>query len=179
MEAFLSYVFDQTMAINIFDENGHILKVNLSANECSQYQNADSVKRKEKESPGFISRCLAALGPNQPGVTTADPSDTGVEDPGHEPHPPGGRSSKRSKRDEARKPDAKSRNTAGQPDLKKALERLLRGGGGANKPSVSAPALPNVTAPNSVPAPSLPNANQGTSQSAPDPQALLDYLLSP
>ena len=49
---------------------GHILKVNLSASECSEYQNADSLKRKEKESPGFIERCLADLGPNQPGVTT-------------------------------------------------------------------------------------------------------------
>ena len=84
-EAFLSYVFDQMMAINIFDENGYILKVNLSASECSEYQNADSIKRKEKESPGFISRCLAGLGPNQPGVTTADPTDTGVEDPGAAP----------------------------------------------------------------------------------------------
>ena len=78
----VQYVFDQMMAINIFDENGYILKVNLSASECSEYQNADSIKRKEKESPGFISRCLAGLGPNQPGVTTADPTDTGVEDPG-------------------------------------------------------------------------------------------------
>ena len=74
-------------AINIYDENGHILKVNLSASECSDYQNADSLKRKEKQEPGFLSRCLAGLGPNQPGVTTADPSDTGVDDAGA-PSPP-------------------------------------------------------------------------------------------
>jgi len=182
-EAVLSYIFDQMMAINIFDENGHILKINLSASECSEYQNADSLRRKEKESPGFISRCLAALGPNQPGVTTPDPSDTGVDDPGHEPHvEANSKKKKKSKEGRKREAEKKSENTPGQPDLKKALERLLRNGGGDNKPAV--PTLPNVNVPSvpapNVPAPSLPNlGNGGSGQSAPDPQALLDYLLSP
>jgi virulence factor Mce-like protein len=182
-ESFLSYVFDQTMAINIFDENGYILKVNLSASECSEYQNADSIKRKEKESPGFISRCLAALGPNQPGVTTSDPSDTGVDDPGHpEPKAPASKKGKKkqSKRD---KDQRQSKNAPGQPDLKKALDKLLKKGGGGNAPSVPAPALPNVNVPNvpvpSVPAPNVPNVTQGSGGQAVDPQALLDYLLSP
>ena len=47
----------------------------------------------------------------------------------------------------------KSKNAPGQPDLKKALEKLLKGGGGGNKPSV--PSLPNVKVPN-VPLPSVP-----------------------
>jgi hypothetical protein len=182
-EAFLSYVFDQTMAINIFDENGYILKVNLSASECSEYQNADSIKRKEKESPGFISRCLAALGPNQPGVTTSDPTDTGVDDPGHpEPKAPASKKGKKkqSKRD---KDQQQSKNAPGQPDLKKALDKLLKKGGGGNTPSVPAPALPNVNVPNvpvpSVPAPNVPNPTQGSGGQSVDPQALLDYLLSP
>ena len=116
-------------AINIYDENGHILKVNLSASECSDYQNADSVKRKEKQEPGFLSRCLAGLGPNQPGVTTADPSDTGVDDAGA-PSPPSTKKAKsKSKQDKAKD---KSKNAPGQPDLKKALEKLLKGGGGGN-----------------------------------------------
>ena len=83
----------------------------------------------------------------------------------------------------ARKEQPKSRNTPGQPDLKKALERLLRGGGGTNKPA--APAVPNVTLP-SVPklpaVPNVPNVTQGGGSSggqSVDPQALLDYLLSP
>jgi virulence factor Mce-like protein len=183
-EAILSYIFDQMMAINIFDENGHILKINLSASECSQYQNADSLRRKEKESPGFIGRCLAALGPNQPGVTTPDPSDTGVDDPGHEPHVEGHSKKKKSKKRRKAEPEKKSDNAPGQPDLKKALERLLRNGGGDNKPAVPSPALPNVNVPGvpapNVPAPSVPNlGNGGSGQSTPDPQALLDYLLSP
>ena len=183
-EAVLSYIFDQMMAINIFDENGHILKINLSASECSEYQNADSLRRKEKETPGFLKRCLAGLGPNQPGVTTPDPTDTGVDDPGHEPQPPSSRSrsKKKGKRRAARKPEQKSENTPGQPDLKKALERLLGGGGGTNKP---VPAVPNVTLP-SVPqlpkVPGVPNVNVnpgGSGGQSADPKALLDYLLSP
>jgi len=182
-EALLSYIFDQTMAINVFDENGYILKINLSASECSEYQNADSIKRKEKESPGFIKRCLAALGPNQPGVTTADPTDTGVDDPGHEPSAPSSKKGKKKSKGDKRAPEKKSENAPGQPDLKKALERLLRSGGGGNTPSVPSPALPNVPVP-SVPSlpsvPSVPNVGgQGGSGQSNDPQALLDYLLSP
>jgi virulence factor Mce-like protein len=179
-EAVLQYIFEQMQAINIYDENGHILKVNLSASECSDYQNADSVKRKEKEERGFLSRCLAALGPNQPGVTTADPSDTGVDDEGA-PSPPSSKQTKsRSKKD---KDKDKSKNAPGQPDLKKALEKLLKGGGGGNKPSV--PSLPNVNVPNvplpNVQAPAVPGVTNGAGgqSTPPDPQALLDYLLSP
>ena len=185
-EAFLSYVFDQMMAINIYDENGHILKVNLSVSECSEYQNADSIKRKEKESPGFISRCLAALGPNQPGVTTADPTDTGVDDPGHEPQTSSKAKKKKPKKQTKKeKEQQQSKNAPGQPDLKKALDKLLKKGGGVNRPNVPTPSLPNVPLPNvplpDVPAPNVPNLPQGggSGGQSVDPQALLDYLLSP
>jgi phospholipid/cholesterol/gamma-HCH transport system substrate-binding protein len=182
-EAFLQYVFDQMMAINIFDENGHILKVNLAASECSEYQNADSLRRKEKESPGFISRCLAALGPNQPGVTTPDPTDTGVDDPGHEP-PSSKHTKKKSKTQSKQDKDKqKSKNAPGQPDLKKELEKLLKRNGGGNTPSVPSPSLPNVQVPSlplpSVPTPNVPGVTQGGNSGGQsvDPQSLLDYLL--
>jgi virulence factor Mce-like protein len=176
-EAILSYIFDQMQAINVFDENGHILKVNLSASECSDYQNADSLRRKEKEEPGFTKRCLAGLGPNQPGVTTADPSDTGVDDPGAGGAGASSRNAKkRGSRKGARKHEAKSKNSPAQPDLKKALERLL--GGGKPKPTPPVPSLPNVTTPSLPAAPSVPNVNPGGGRS-PDPQSLLDYLLGP
>ena len=186
-EAVLSYIFDQMMAINTYDENGHMLKINLAASECSQYQNADSLRRKEKESPGFTNRCLAALGPNQPGVTTPDPSDTGVDDPGHEPQTASRRrttKTKKKSRRGARKEPRKSENTPGQPDLKKALDRLLGGGGGTNTPKPpTTPSVPNVTLP-SVPKPNVPNAPNvtqggGSGGQSVDPQNLLDYLLSP
>jgi virulence factor Mce-like protein len=172
-EAVLSYLFDQMMAINVYDENGHILKINLTASECSDYQNADSLRRKEKQTPGFTARCLAALGPNQPGVTTNDPTDTGVDDPGQEAP---AASRKRSKKKSKRKEQTKSKNAPGQPDLKKALERLLGGGGGTNQPAVPNVPLPSVPKLPSVPG--VPNVTQGGGQSV-DPQALLDYLLSP
>ncbi len=180
-EAVLQYLYDQMMAINIFDENGYMLKVNLSASECSDYQNADSIKRKEKESPGFISRCLAALGPNQPGVTTADPTDTGVDDPGAPS--PSAKSKKKSKSKKGKDTPVKSPNTPGQPDLKKALEKLLSGAGGGKTPSVPSPALPNVNVPN-IPLPTVPSSPKlpnvgGSGQQSADPKALLDYLLSP
>jgi phospholipid/cholesterol/gamma-HCH transport system substrate-binding protein len=185
-EAVLSYIFDQMMAINVFDENGYILKVNLSASECSEYQNADSIKRKEKESPGFISRCLAGLGPNQPGVTTADPTDTGVEDPGHpSPKAQSKKGKKGKKKTKQQRDQEKSKNAPGQPDLKKALEKLLKGGGGGNVPNVPSPALPNVQVPNvplpNVPVPNVPGVTNGSGQNGQsvDPNALLDYLLSP
>jgi virulence factor Mce-like protein len=178
-EAVLSYIFDQMMAINAFDENGHMLKVNLSATECSDFQNADSLRRKEKESPGFTKRCMAALGPNQPGVTTPDASDTGVDDPG----PAGAASasskskSKHGSSKSGRKHEVKSKNSPAQPDLKKALERLLRGGGSKPAPT---PKLPNVTTPSLPSAPTPPNVTAGgTGGRSPDPQALLDYLMSP
>jgi virulence factor Mce-like protein len=177
-EAVLQYIFDQMQAINIYDENGHILKVNLSASECSDYQNADSVKRKEQQEPGFLSRCLAGLGPNQPGVTTADPTDTGVDDAGA-PSPPSAKKKSKSKSKKAKAKD-KSKNAPGQPDLKKALEKLLKGGGGGNKPSLPNVNVPNVPLPN-VKTPSVPNVTQGAGgqSTPPDPKALLDYLLSP
>jgi virulence factor Mce-like protein len=175
-EAVLQYIFDQMQAINIYDENGHILKVNLSASECSDYQNADSVKRKEQQEPGFLSRCLAGLGPNQPGVTTADPSDTGVDDAGA-PSPTSASSKKAKSKSKKDKAKDKSKNAPGQPDLKKALEKLLKGGGGGSKPKV--PSLPKVPLPN-VPLPNVPSVPGSGSQSTPpDPQALLDYLLKP
>ena len=74
LEALLQYPFDQTQAINIFDKNGHILKVDLFTSKCSNYQNPQSLKAQEKLDPSFYADCAARLGPNQPGVTTPDPT---------------------------------------------------------------------------------------------------------
>jgi hypothetical protein len=122
---------------------------------------------------------MAARGPNHPGVTTPDASDTGVDDPG----PAGAASasskskSKHGSSKSGRKHEVKSKNSPAQPDLKKALERLLRGGGSKPAPT---PKLPNVTTPSLPSAPTPPNVTAGaTGGRSPDPQALLDYLMSP
>ncbi|MDP9385715.1 MAG: MlaD family protein, partial [Actinomycetota bacterium] len=74
LEALLQYPFDNALAINTFDDNGYILKVNAFEDQCAAYQNADSLKKKEKEHPGFIKECASWIGANQPGVTTPDPT---------------------------------------------------------------------------------------------------------
>jgi virulence factor Mce-like protein len=86
-EALLQYVFDQTLGINIFDANGYMLKINLFHSKCSAFQNPDSLKEEMKKDPSFYADCAAILGPNQPGITTPDPTRTGKPfDTGH--HPP-------------------------------------------------------------------------------------------
>ena len=77
-EAVLQWVFDQSQAINIYDKNGYILKVNLFHSKCSAYQNPDSLKKEMAGDPDFYKDCAAILGPNQPGITTPDPTSTGA-----------------------------------------------------------------------------------------------------
>ena len=77
LEAFLQYPFDQALAINTFDKNGYILKVNLFESKCAAYQNAQSLKEEMEKDPNFYKDCASILGPNQPGVTTPDPTFTG------------------------------------------------------------------------------------------------------
>jgi virulence factor Mce-like protein len=74
LEAILQYVYDQTMAINVFDRNGYILKANLHAGECAEYQNLDTLKAHIADDPDFLNRCLSELGPNYPGLNQDDPS---------------------------------------------------------------------------------------------------------
>jgi ABC-type transporter Mla subunit MlaD len=172
-EALLQYVFDQAMAINAFDANGYMLKVNLFASECSDYQNVQSLKRELKTDPGFYSRCAAILGPNQPGITQADPSYTGAQNVAEKAAPVKPPARKRPARrapgtgkpasprvdpSTPKKEVAEVRHKAQR--LKKKLEDTL----GIHLPQT--PALPRV--------PALPNG-----ATAPDPQQLLDYLLGP
>src|SRR5918994_4246986 len=76
-EAVLQWVFDQSQAINIYDKNGYMLKVNLFHSKCSNYQNLQSLKEEMAKDPSFYKDCAAILGPNQPGITTPDPTSTG------------------------------------------------------------------------------------------------------
>jgi ABC-type transporter Mla subunit MlaD len=174
-EALLQYVYDQAMAINAFDANGYMLKVNLFTSECSDYQNVQSLKEKLKTDPGFYARCAAILGPHQPGITQPDPSYTGAQNV-VEKSP----AKAHDKQAAERPPDSKPAPTPPQVDtktpkkkidearrkaerLKKKLEETL----GIHLPDLpSTPALPQAPA-----APSGANAA--------DPQQLLDFLLGP
>lgn len=71
LEAFLQYIFDNSLAINIFDANQHILGIApFPGGECADF--ADIARAKEVAKSG--AKCSAALGPNQPGLNLADPT---------------------------------------------------------------------------------------------------------
>jgi len=69
-EALMGYVFYQSQAINIFDQNGYLLKVALYPDTgCEAFTAAIA-------NPARTKKCSAALGPSQPGVSTPDPTAT-------------------------------------------------------------------------------------------------------
>jgi virulence factor Mce-like protein len=198
-EALLQYVFDQTMAINAFDSNGHMLKVNLFLSECSDYQSLASLKEKMRKDPAFYSRCAAILGPNQPGITQPDPSYTGAQERA------GGHRLQRAapRREQRRSPEPppsapaaptptpppSAGNNAAPPSdsqrggrrrrdrtretveqLQKRLEETL---------GIDLPELPPTPAPPELPpelAPAVPNVPQ---PQLPETGPLLDFLLRP
>jgi ABC-type transporter Mla subunit MlaD len=176
-EALLQYVYDQAMAINAYDANGYMLKVDLFASECSDYQNLQSLKEKLKTDPGFYARCAAILGPHQPGITQRDPSYTGAQlvadkkaaakkrQPAKHRAPDAPKVAPNvsgKEKPKTKQEIAKARRRAER--LKQQLEDTL----GIQLPDLPAtPALPQT--------PALP----GTSSAAPNPQDLLDFLLAP
>ena len=170
-EALLQYVYDQTMAINTFDSNGYMLKVNLFLSECSDYQSLASLKEKLQEDPAFYQRCAAILGPNQPGITQLDPSYTGAQK-GAEHHLPAAKQETKQPaaaeqpKDETREPTKEAKKRA--EELAEKIEETL----GIELPDLPAgpeiPALP-------IPLPALP----GQQQPPANTQELLDFLLAP
>jgi hypothetical protein len=99
LEGLLQYVFNQANAINTFSTYGHELAVDAFANKtCSPYADPQSIANNlasYQQSGGNLNSfnaqnprsCYAFLGPNQPGVTTTDPSNPKacVPDPGGYP----------------------------------------------------------------------------------------------
>ena len=79
-EALLNYVFLQAVQSNAFDVLGHLSRVSLIQSHCGPLVNAEDYKRREAE----LKDCRAWLGPNQPGITTPDPT----AEPGQTSGPP-------------------------------------------------------------------------------------------
>jgi phospholipid/cholesterol/gamma-HCH transport system substrate-binding protein len=69
-EALLQYILIQAVQSNGYDELGHLARVSLVQSHCAPYQNAESYKANE----AALQDCRAWLGPNQPGITTPDPT---------------------------------------------------------------------------------------------------------
>lgn len=72
MESLWNYFFWQTLAINGFDPVGHVLRVGITVNKCSPFQNIATIEEAEAGDPNFLEDCNQWLGPNQPGLTTED-----------------------------------------------------------------------------------------------------------
>jgi phospholipid/cholesterol/gamma-HCH transport system substrate-binding protein len=70
-ESILNYTYWQSLALNPFDQIGHLLRVALFVGPCSAFQTGP-VDDSNKE---LFAKCNSWLGPNQPGVTTPDPTD--------------------------------------------------------------------------------------------------------
>jgi ABC-type transporter Mla subunit MlaD len=99
LEGLLMYAFNITNAVNTFSTYGHELAVDAFTNPtCSPYADAQSIANNlaayqkgggdlNSFNPQNPRTCYAFLGPNQPGVTTTDPSNPGgcVPDPGGYP----------------------------------------------------------------------------------------------
>jgi virulence factor Mce-like protein len=125
-EAILQWVFDQSQAINVYDKNGYMLKVNLFASKCSDYQNLQSLKAKMAADPSFYKDCAAILGPNQPGITQPDPTATGrqfLQKKGPSSPRGSGRRTPDAKRSQPSQPSAPNQESLPQP-LKGPLDEL-------------------------------------------------------
>jgi virulence factor Mce-like protein len=70
LENVMNYVFNQVLAINIYDGENHILKGAAFVNDCSPY--SETIAGKEK--------CRTWMGPTQPGVNAPDASRQAVGD---------------------------------------------------------------------------------------------------
>ncbi|MEA2425513.1 MAG: hypothetical protein QOH13_1923, partial [Thermoleophilaceae bacterium] len=91
LEALLQYVFDQGQAINVFDQNGFLLKASLfTSEECGPYSDAKRVKA----NPKLLQDCSGIIGPNQPGVTTPDVGTKPIGGSDLPPVQPGGASTR-------------------------------------------------------------------------------------
>ena len=149
-ESLLQYVYDQTMAINTFDSNGYMLKVNLFLSECSDYQSLASLKEKLQEDPAFYQRCAAILGPHQPGITQPDPTYTGAQK-GAEHHLPAAKKNEKKAPAKAEKPQdpenakphrrgEEARRGAGRADRGDARHRAARAARRSRDPRPADPA---------------------------------------
>ncbi len=71
LEALLRYIWAQGQATNIYDGEGHILKVSAFIDAvCAFYADAAAAKKPDHD------RCAATLGPTRPGINTPDPTAT-------------------------------------------------------------------------------------------------------
>ena len=169
MEQLLNYAYWQTLALNPYDQLGHLLRVVLFVGPCSPWQTGPV----DESNKDLFAKCNSWLGPNQPGVTTPDPTDN-----------------KYAAIVAKMKKGKKGKSIAGLPEATKPLP-------GQTDPSVPHPVLPPAiqellnqlpklpinTPKIDLPAGGLPGGlTQSKGPGSPDDQSadkLLDFLLAP
>jgi hypothetical protein len=176
LEALLQYVYDQALSTNVFDSNSHFLSVAPFRDNCSDY--ADAKRAKDPAN----ANCIAALGPNQPGINFTDPTDDGTAET---------RATRRRAR--ARHTDGDAPPPASEPGAP-AQQEQPKQSQGDGKPSTAVPlpatpSLPPINPPklpDVLPGPGLPKVELpggtkllGNSASGQRGAELLDYLLKP
>jgi ABC-type transporter Mla subunit MlaD len=176
-EAILQYVYDQAMAINVYDDHGYMLKANIFHSECSEYQNAESLTAKMKQDPEFYKRCASILGPTQLGILQADPTKP-AEKPAQKKKKRAAKRHKAADRPADAPKDEAPRDTGVRPpiDLGQTIDDLL----GGKLPQLL-PQVPGVTgvAGGIQELAGSAAGTAGTADGRDAQQALLDYLLSP
>jgi hypothetical protein len=157
MEALFNYFYYQTLAINGFDNFGHVLRiVAFTAGPCSPY-NPDPTDEE-------IAECKSWLGPYQAGVTTPDPTDNGTAQAEARQRREGVPRAERERHRRAGEPEAPP--TPGKPDPSKPQIVLPEGVRDLLERLRDPPKLPRL--------PELPLENRGR-RGVPD--GLLEYLL--
>jgi len=74
MESVFNYVFWQTLSVNPFDELGHLLRFTVTEGAPCSHAFVGSDYEEEKE---LYEKCNSWLGPDQPGITSPDPTEDG------------------------------------------------------------------------------------------------------
>jgi hypothetical protein len=174
-ESLLNYTYWQTLALNPFDQLGHLLRVALFVGPCSAFQTGPV----DDSNKDLFAKCNSWLGPNQPGVTTPDPTDnTYAPVTAASAKKNGGK--KNGKGDAGVTPEA-TNPLPGQSDPSKpkvvlppAVQELLNQLPQLPAGTPSLPNLPNV--PNVDTSPITGASSQPTDKSA---EKLLDFLMSP
>jgi ABC-type transporter Mla subunit MlaD len=171
MEAIFDYLFWQTLSINLLDDTSHMVRLGLQLSEgsdgCSAYEN-----RRPGNDPALqakFKKCNSWLGPDQPGITTPDPT----------ANTPAARALRAQNGKPAKK--VGERRTPGQPDA-----GPVPGQRDISKPQVVLPPQVNDLLNKLVPKGGALPTPQQLKQKLPDAgldqqqtNQLLDFLLSP
>ena len=75
MESFWNYFFWQSLSLNGYDDVSHILRISATASKCATIETKKGDEANDEE---VYRDCNSWIGPDQPGITTPDPTDGGA-----------------------------------------------------------------------------------------------------